>query len=73
MFILKGNCGHEWSCSSKRLRRVSGIKCHYCHDEWVYSSLNDLMTKRPDLLIDWDYERNAAHWNRTGLHSIQKP
>lgn len=59
MFILKGLCGHEWKCSSKRLR-ISGIKCPYCNDELVYSGLNDLMTKRPDLLIDWDYARNAA-------------
>lgn len=59
LFILKGACGHEWECSSKRLR-ISGIKCPYCNDELVYTGLNDLMTKRPDLLIDWNYARNAA-------------
>ncbi len=32
--------------------------CPYCSNRKVLKGFNDLATKRPDLLIDWDYENN---------------
>lgn len=34
-------------------------RCPYCSNRKVLKGFNDLATKRPDLLIDWDYKNNS--------------
>ena len=38
--------------------RTKGTGCPYCAGQKVMAGINDLATTRPDLLKEWDYERN---------------
>ncbi len=54
----KGKCGHEWQAIvNNRVRGGNG--CPYCAHYTVLKGFNDLATVRPDLLKEWDYEKNA--------------
>ena len=49
--------GHEYQMSiSKRTSRGNG--CHYCSGHKILTGYNDLATKNPELLNEWDYEKN---------------
>ncbi len=51
-------CGNAWRASvSNRTRIHSG--CPYCANLKVKKGFNDLATVRPDLAVEWDYEKNA--------------
>lgn len=49
--------GHRW-CASISNRTRLGRGCPYCAGQKVLSGENDLLTKKPDLALEWDYERN---------------
>lgn len=48
--------GHSWFAQVNS--RVAGRGCPYCCNRKVLRGYNDLATTRPDLLPDWDYEKN---------------
>lgn len=53
----KGKCGHSWqSVVASRTKDNAG--CPYCSNLKVLKGYNDLTTTRPDLLKEWDYEKN---------------
>ena len=52
-----GKCGHEWTYILSQ--RVKGKSCPYCFGRKVLPGFNDLATKRPDLIEEWDYEKNV--------------
>ena len=53
-----GACGHEWQCPvSSRTTGNSG--CPVCSGNLIVAGINDLLTKNPELAIEWDYEKNA--------------
>lgn len=51
--------GHSWE-KSIYSRSLNKSKCPYCMGRTVISGFNDLLTKRPDLAKDWDYEMNEG-------------
>ena len=49
--------GHEWQSSV--LNRVKGNSgCPYCANQKVLVGYNDLLTLRPDIAAEWNYEKN---------------
>lgn len=50
--------GHSWRAVI--YNRVAGIGCPYCAGSKVISGKTDLSTKHPELLAEWDYEKNNA-------------
>ncbi len=50
------SCGHEWQASVSS--RNSGDGCPYCSGKRVLQGFNDLESQCPDILEDWDYEKN---------------
>ena len=54
----KCNRGHEWKAQIDA--RVRGTGCPYCTNHKVLSGFNDLATKRPELLTEWDYDKNIS-------------
>lgn len=52
-----GKCGHEWKSAVSS--RIKGIGCPICCNQKVKKGFNDLATTNPDILIDWDYNRNS--------------
>ena len=54
-----GHCGHEWDYILSQ--RVAGKGCPYCVGRKVLPGFNDLATKRPDLVEEWDYSKNEIN------------
>ena len=50
-------CGFEWQAAI--YNRHIGRGCPYCAKNVVWSGHNDLATLYPELLKDWDYNKNA--------------
>ena len=50
-------CGHEWE--AKISNRSNGNGCPYCSGYYVLPGLNDLDTTRPDLVEEWNCEKNG--------------
>ncbi len=47
---------HEWQASIAN--RCKGTKCPYCFGQMVTTGVNDLKTLQPDLIKEWDYNKN---------------
>ena len=55
-YIWKCKHGHVWKASLKK--RIAGCGCPVCSGRVVQKGFNDLATKYPQLLTEWDYEKN---------------
>lgn len=60
-------CSYEWKASIDR--RTRGGACPYCTNEVLWGGHNDLVTLRPDLLDEWDYEANGVKPNEVRPNS----
>ena len=52
----KGNCGHEWDAAVRN--RVRGQNCPICSGKRILVGFNDLATTNPNLLSEWDFNKN---------------
>ena len=50
------NCGYEWQAAL--FARNNGAGCPVCTNRILISGKNDLATTNPELLNEWDYEKN---------------
>lgn len=50
--------GHEWQARAFSVK--AGCGCPYCAGKMAIPGENDLATLRPDILADWDYEKNVV-------------
>jgi len=53
-----GKCGHEWQTSVGN-RCLGGTGCPYCTTRATLTGFNDLVTLRPELAKEWNYEKNG--------------
>lgn len=53
----KGSCGHEWEAQIKS--RNNGRGCPYCSGRLVLTGFNDIATTNPEIIKEWDFERNT--------------
>ena len=51
-------CGYEWQASPNN--RKKGVGCPCCSGRVPMSGVNDLATVVPELLKEWDYEKNKV-------------
>ena len=51
-------CGYEWKSVVRA--RAKGSLCLVCADRTVLAGYNDLATTDPELLDEWDYEKNTG-------------
>lgn len=51
-------CKNSWT--AQIYIRSKGIGCPYCANKAVAVGYNDFATKCPDLLLDWNYEKNNS-------------
>ena len=51
-------CGNRYQAYI--YNRLRGDACPYCSGHQVRTGFNDLVTLRPDLLTEWDYEENIG-------------
>ena len=70
--IIHWKCqnGHSWVAKASKFS--IGQRCPYCIGKKVLTGYNDLATKRPDLMGEWDYERNIAIDPRTTYYLSQQ-
>ncbi len=54
----KCNNNHEWQAAI--YNRSNGASCPYCSGKKAIKGETDLASKRPDLLSEWDYEKNSS-------------
>ena len=59
--------GHSWEHSI--ISRYKGSKCPYCMNRKVLYGFNDLETQHPNLLKQWDYEKNTINPRIVAKHS----
>ena len=52
-----GKCGHEWPATIAA--RNKGEGCPICRGLTVLKGFNDLETLYPDIVKEWDYEKNS--------------
>ena len=50
-------CGYTWTTSASDRHQGSG--CAYCAGKALFVGKNDLLSQRPDLVQEWDYEKNG--------------
>ncbi len=48
---------HSWKASI--YHRIQGNGCPFCENQKVLSGFNDLATTNPELLVDFDYDKNS--------------
>lgn len=51
--------GHEWSASIAA--RSAGNSCPVCSNRTIESGINDLASKHPELMTEWDFSRNSEN------------
>ncbi len=51
--------GHEWESTVKN-RTLNESKCPYCSGKLAISGENDIATKFPNLMKEWNFERNIG-------------
>ena len=69
-YKVKWECshGHKWEATVGS--RVSGVNCPYCSGRKISKGENDLLTLRPDLAKEWDYDKNEKiKPDEVALHS----
>ncbi len=49
--------GHSWQAEIKA--RVSGNGCPFCSNKKIEQGFNDFASQNPELLYEWDYEKNT--------------
>ncbi len=64
------DCGYRWLGAVDH--RVNGRGCPYCNHKVVVSGKNDLATLRPELMKEWDFEKNTLDPTKTALRSGKK-
>ena len=54
----RGGCGHEWQMSPRQWA-AEGLGCPYCSGHRELAGFNDLASQHPELLAEWNKERNG--------------
>lgn len=55
-----GKCGHEWDMSICDRTGYKHLNCPYCSGHRLGKGINDLATTTPELISEWDYEKNGG-------------
>lgn len=58
-FLWKCDTGHEWEASVYSIS-VKKTGCPYCNNQKLLLGFNDLESRRPDLIEEWDFQKNTV-------------
>ena len=62
---------HKWEATIAS-RTLNGNGCPYCANQKIIKGYNDLKTLRPDLVKEWDYDKNTKKPTEIPLNSTYK-
>ena len=51
--------GHEWKAMIESVTQSKSTGCPYCSNKRVLIGFNDLLTTNPEVVAEWDYEKNG--------------
>jgi len=60
--------GHKWQATIGN-RVLRGQNCPYCSNKKILAGYNDLKSCRPDLMKEWDFEKNTIDPEKVGVYS----
>ena len=63
-------CGYQWQSVVKT--RTKGVGCPRCSGRIVWKGHNDLATKCPEILKEWDYDKNFEQPDEVSFRSSKK-
>lgn len=63
-------CGYEWKTAIANRHRGTG--CPACNNVIVQQGKNDLLSQRPELCKEWDYEKNDLRPEQVALYARKK-
>ena len=66
----KCEMGHEWQAAIST--RTRGSQCPYCTGRYVLTGFNDFATVHPELIDEWDHEKNLPLLPSQVLHSSNR-
>lgn len=66
----KGKCGHSWK--AKVSNRNNGSGCPYCDGKKVLYGFNDVESQCPELLSEWDEDKNSTVPSKTYCNTTKK-
>ena len=66
----KCKLGHSWEAIVAN--RSNGASCPYCSGHKVWPGFNDITTTHPDLVQEWDYEKNTILPTEVSAGSVRK-
>lgn len=62
--------GHEWQ--ARVIQRNAGTGCPICANRIIVKSYNDFASEHPELLTEWDYDRNEIEPSECACFSSHK-
>lgn len=62
--------GHSWQAAV--FARANGSRCPYCTGLYPIVGENDLATTNPEIVEEWDYEKNKIHPNQVKAGTSKK-
>ena len=65
-----GKCGHEYE--QRIVNRVNGANCPFCSHQKLLTGFNDLATTNPEILEEWDYNKNNILPTQIGVGTHKK-
>lgn len=63
-------CGYEWKTEIANRHRGTG--CPACSNVVLQQGKNDLLSQRPDLCKEWDFEKNTLRPEQVALYTRKK-
>lgn len=71
-YWFKCDKGHSFEYSLANVRVVKNEFCPYCGNRKLLVGFNDLATVRPDLIDDWDFNKNELKPDEIKVNSTEK-
>lgn len=66
-------CGNSWLAKVSSRNRKTGVSgCPYCSGNRAIIGFNDLLSRKPDIAIEWNYGKNEGMTNAYG-DDVSKP
>ncbi len=65
-------CGNSWFSTIASQNDKIKHGCPYCSGRLVIKGKTDLLSQNPDILKEWDYEKNQVSPDEISCHSSQK-
>lgn len=64
--------GHIWEESPNKRTSKGGKQCPYCAHRRVWKGFNDLESQKPNLISEWDFDRNRERPDEIYVNSTKK-